>query len=133
MDIKSSEEKWIKVYECPVPQSNSKILLEELLEENSIPYRGDIEGYWTGVRVPKYNEKFVIYVDPKFKLQAEKYIKEINNEDNILKDDIKELQTNENTEVEAKNFAKKQKMMIMIYIGIVVAMVLSIMIAGIFA
>ena len=62
-----------------------------------------------------------------------KYIKQIYNKDNILIDDIKELQTNENTEVEAKNFAKKQKIMLMIYIGIVVSMVASIMIAGIFA
>lgn len=130
MDI---EEKLIKIYEGPVPEDDTKILLQELLEENNIPYRGDIEGYWTGVRVPKYNEKFVIYVEPKFKLQAEKYIEEINNEDNILTDDIEELQTNENTEVEAKNFAKKQKIMQRVLIGIVVAMVVSIMIAGIFA
>ena len=130
MDI---EEKLIKIYEGPVLEDDSKILLQELLEENNIPYKAQIEERWTGIRVPKYNEKFVIYVDPKYKLQAEKYIDEINNEDNILKDDIKELQTNENTEVEAKNFAKKQKIMLMIYIGIVVAMVASIMIAGIFA
>lgn len=130
MDI---EEKLIKIYEGPVPEDNSKILLQELLEENNIPYKAQIEERWTGIRVPKYNMHFAIYVENKYKSQAEKYIKQIYNKDNILSDGIKELQTNENTEVEAKNFAKKQKIMLMIYIGIVVAMVASIMIAGIFA
>lgn len=129
MDI---EEKLIKIYESPVPENNSKILLQELLEENSIPYRGDIEGYWTGIRVPKYHEKFVIYVESKFKLQAEKYVKEIENEYNILTDNIEELQTDEDTEYEAKKFAKKQKIMQKILIGMVVAMVAAIIIAGIF-
>ena len=130
MDI---EEKLIKIYEGPVPEDDSKILLQELLEENNIPYKAQIEERWTGIRVPKYNVNFAIYVENKYKSQAEKYIKQIYNKDNILIDDIKELQTNENTEVEAKNFAKKQKIMLMIYIGIVVSMVASIMIAGIFA
>lgn len=127
------EDKWIKIYECQATEAKSKILLQELLEENNIPYKGQIEHCWTGHRLPKYNEKFVIYVEPRFKSQAKKYIKEIDNEENILKENIKELQTNEDTEYEAKKIAKRQKAMILIYTGIVIAMAVLAMIAGIVA
>ena len=63
MDI---EEKLIKIYEGPVPEDDSKILLQELLEENNIPYKAQIEERWTGIRVPKYNVNFAIYVENKY-------------------------------------------------------------------
>ena len=127
------EKDLIKIYEGPVPKDNSKILLQELLEENNIPYKGQIEEYWTGIRIPKYNTKFVIYVEDKFKSQVQKYIKEIYNEDTISVDNIEELQTDDDTEYEAEKFAKKQKTMQKILIGIVTAMVLSVIIVGILA
>ena len=77
--------------------------------------------------------KFVIYVEDKFKSQVQKYIKEIYNEDNISVDNIEETQTDDDTEYEAEKFAKKQKLMQKILIGIVTVMVLSVIIVGMFA
>lgn len=133
MDTKYQEE-WIKVYESSIPNFNSKGWLEELLEEKGIPYRGDIEQGWTGIgKYSKYYEKYVIYVPLKFKLEIERYIKEFNDEENILTEGIEELQTNEDTEEESKKFAQKQKLMQRVLIGIVIAMVVSIMIASLLA
>ena len=126
-----NEEKLIKIYEENVPEDNSKILLQKLLEENNIPYKGEIKEYWTGLRIAKYNTKFVIYVEEKFKSQAQEYVKEIYNEDNILDDNIKEIKTDENTEDEEKIINKRQKIMQRTLVGIVGAMVLSIIIIAI--
>lgn len=44
------EDKWIKIYECPVPEQQSKIWLQEILEDNNISFESRVESYWVGIR-----------------------------------------------------------------------------------
>ena len=126
-------DKYINIYECPVPEKQTKMFLEEILEENNIPFETKIESYWLGKRLPEYKEKLVIYIPVEFKQQVQGYIDEINNLQNIITEGIEELDVKEqydDTEKEAKKVAKKQKMMILIYVGILLVMVASILIVG---
>lgn len=86
-------------------------------------------------KIPEYKEKLVIYIPVEFKQQVQEYIDEFNNSPNILAEDIEELKIqkdNEDVEYISKKVAKKQKTMIMIYLGIVIMMIVSIFIAAMF-
>lgn len=103
------------------------------MEENNIPFETRIESYWQGRRIPEYKEKLVIYIPVDFKQQVQGYIDEINNPQNIITEGIEELEIQEeydDTEKESKKVEKKQKMMIMIYVGILISMIVAVLIAG---
>lgn len=124
---------WIKVYEYSNTKTSSKIWLEDLLESNNIPFRNEVKSYWEGnVKSPSYKEKILIYIPIDFKSQVEKYIEEYNDENNILSKDIEELKTNDDTEYEARKTTKKQQIIKKVFAGIVIAMIVSIVLAGIF-
>jgi len=65
--------------------------LHDILDDNQIPYRIEIEGYWPGRR--KFVESQGVYVEEKNAKKARRLIKEFKRTENILLDEsIKETQ-----------------------------------------
>lgn len=80
------KEKWVRIIET---NSNNKTWLHDILDDNKIPYKEDIESYWDGwIKAPKYKEKVFISVPIKYEKQVLEYIEEYNNLNNIVIDDL---------------------------------------------
>ena len=128
------DENWIKLYETTNEDEILKYLKKEF-DKNNIKYKVDLEEKWEGIRIPKYIRKFVVYVQDKFENGAEKVLNQYyeNNKATIKEvNEIQELNVNEedDTEIESKKIAKKQKRAVLIYIGIVICMLITIIVAA---
>lgn len=57
------EEEWIEIYELQEYQeTGERILIEQILIDENIPYNKEIEEYWEGIRLPKYKKRLKIYI-----------------------------------------------------------------------
>ena len=126
-------ENWIKILEITERHEILEYLKKEF-DENNIKYKIKFEDKWEGRSLPKYIGKFAVYVQEKFKDEAEKIIDRYyeNNEEIIeVIDEKEEGKTEDNeTEEESKKIAERQKITIKIYTGIVICMIISAIIVG---
>ena len=76
------------VYKCV---GKEREWLEDVLDDNSIPYTIEIERYWTGIKKPHYNEIRCVYVDRIYAQQVMEFIEEFNNPENAVYDGIEDL------------------------------------------
>lgn len=76
--------------------AKEKLWLEEILDDNSIPYKTEIVPYWVGVQYAKYHEKKCIYVDKIYEQTVLAYIAEYNNPYNVIEKYIETFESAEN-------------------------------------
>jgi len=124
------QEKCFKIIET---MKEDEILeyLKKKFDENNIKYRIELQEIWEGNIIPNYIGKFVVYVEEQFKGKAEKLLNQYYANNKIIIEESNE--EDDETEKESKKINKKQKMAMRIYLGIVICMVLSIIIAATFA
>lgn len=128
-------EKWVKILETMEENKILKYLKKEF-DENNIKYKIDLEEGWEGnIRTPNYIGKFVVYVQDGFESKTEEILSQYYENNGITSEEVDEIEEDDkdDTELESKKIAKKQKMAIKIYIGIIICMVMSIIVAGILA
>ena len=130
------EQKWIKIcesYEYLDSKLNLKIWLHDLLDENNIPYKNEVESYWEGsVRTPEYKEKLIIYIPSEYQKQVEEYISDYNSPDNILSEDIEEFECEDDSELDAQNIENRQRKMLKIMGLVIFGMILTVILCAIF-
>ena len=125
------DENWIKILETIKDDEVLEYLKEEF-DKNNIKYKIELEEKWEGIRVPKYIGKFVVYIQNEYKNKYEKILNQYykNNETVIGEvDKLQEIKGDE-TEIESKKTAKKQKIVVKIYLGIVICMVIALIVAA---
>ena len=125
------DENWIKILETIKDDEVLEYLKEEF-DKNNIKYKIELEEKWEGIRVPKYIGKFVVYIQNEYKNKSEKILNQYykNNETVIGEvDKLQEIKGDE-TEIESKKTAKKQKIVVKIYLGIVICMVIALIVAA---
>lgn len=148
------KENYIKVYEYQLEykwndelekeRTNKKVWIQEILEENNIPYKEKVERYYifdqpryisSSMLVSNNREVMEIYVPIQFEAKVKGYIDEYNNTDNLIMQEIPELVDIE-FEKEEKNvneFEKSKKMVNMAMyavLGIIIIMVLLLFLYG---
>lgn len=147
------DKKWIKVLET---NKEDEILpyLKKKMDDNHIPYKMDLEEAWEGsARTPAYIAKFVVYVDSDFESKVEEIVYEYYKENELTSEEIQKIEELSNanyednemsseeiqkteeveedeTEIECKKIAKKRKIAIQIYFGIMICIIIAIIIAG---
>ena len=52
---------YIKIYEA---EGTERVWFQDVLDDNNIPYRIEIEPYWTGIQISVYHERQIFFVDP---------------------------------------------------------------------
>lgn len=100
-------EDWIRIYEfydCDSSKLGEKIWLNDVLEDNNIPYSNEVVSYWTGIKIPQYHEKLCVYIQEEYKKQVLEYINEYDDPDNIVND----VSTNHET-FAAKDFKERDE------------------------
>lgn len=126
------EEKWIKVYEVDNYKTNTSVWLEEILKEDNIPYKTEIEEYWVGIRIPKYMQRLKIFIPEEYEENIKKYIEECENPNSLDIQNIEELKdVNEDEndkEIKKYNNIRKRFFRYFIYF-IAIVMILFIMAA----
>ena len=122
-------ENWIKILEIIEKYEILEYLKKEF-DENNIKYKIKFEEKWEGRRLPKYIGKFVVYVQEKFKDEAEKIIDRYYENNEEIIEVIDETEDNE-TEKESKKIAERQKITIKIYTGIVCMIIIAIIVGTI--
>ena len=106
------ENDWIKIYEVDNYKINTSIWLEDLLKNDNIPYKNEIEEYWIGVRIPKYRQRLKVFIPRKYENIVKEYIKEYENPKSSEDENIEELKkvndTENNIEIEKYNKIRKR-------------------------
>ena len=128
-------ENWCKLIET---KKDDKVLefIKKKFDEKNIIYKIELKERWEGIRVQKYIGTFVVYVKEEFMDMAEEMLTKYYEENTKIENKEKhfELDTKEdNTEEESKKISRRQDILGKILIAIVMAMVLSIILAGTFA
>lgn len=128
---------WIRILEI---MNEDEILeyLKEEFEQSNIKYKIELEESWEGsIRNPKYNGKFVVYVQEGFESQVEKILNKYYESNETAIEEYDELQESneieDETELESKRIAKKQKNAIKIYVTIILFMIISIIVVALLA
>lgn len=103
--------------------------LKKEFGENNIKYKIELEEKWEGIRIPEYIGKFVIYVQEKFKEEAEKILIRYYEKGEEIIEVIDKGEDNE-AEKESKKVAQRQKVIIKIYTVIILCMIISTIIVG---
>jgi len=124
-------ENWINVYEFNKTSEETMQWLFTLLDEEKIPYKKEIKENWIGYRMPKYEQSIIIYVPKEYKEKVESYLKEYNNPNNIVYEDVEELKNAFNDDKEEKREYKNRNIAKKILAIIPFAMILIIIICGI--
>lgn len=128
-------ENWIKILETIKDDKILKFIKKEF-DENNIKYKIDLEERWEGnIRTPKYIGKFVVYVLDKSESEAQKILNQYYKKNDIIVEKVDKIEEidkieEEETEIESKKIAKKQKMAIKVYVGIVICMLISLIVVG---
>lgn len=125
------KENWIKILET-VKEDEILEHLKKEFDKNNIKYKIELEERWEGIRVPKYIGKFVIYIQDEFESKAEKILNQYYKDSETVIEEADELEgiKKDETEIESKKIAKKQKMAIKIYLVIVICMIIAIIVAA---
>ena len=121
------EEKWIEIYELQEYQeTGERILIEQILIDENIPYNKEIEEYWEGIRLPKYKKRLKIYIPKKYKKIVEKYIEESEDSKFIIKDNIEELKNvdDEQNDEEVRKYNKIGKIGFGLWMGFIFIVVI---------
>ena len=116
------EEEWIEIYELQEYQeTGERILIEQILIDENIPYNKEIEEYWEGIRLPKYKKRLKIYIPKKYKKIVEKYIEESEDSKFIIKDNIEELKDvdDEQNDEEVRKYNKIGKIGFGLWMGFI--------------
>ncbi len=121
------EEEWIEIYELQEYQeTGERILIEQILIDENIPYNKEIEEYWEGIRLPKYKKRLKIYIPKKYKKIVEKYIEESEDSKFIIKDNIEELKDvdDEQNDEEVRKYNKIGKIGFGLWMGFIFIVVI---------
>lgn len=121
------EEEWIEIYELQEYQeTGERILIEQILIDENIPYNKEIEEYWEGIRLPKYKKRLKIYIPKKYKKIVEKYIEESEDSKFIIKDNIEELKDvdDEQNDEEVRKYKKIGKIGFGLWMGFIFIVVI---------
>ena len=121
-------ENWIKILEI-IKEDEILEYLKKEFGENNIKYKIELEEKWEGIRIPEYIGKFVIYVQEKFKEEAEKILIRYYEKGEEIIEVIDKGEDNE-AEKESKKVAQRQKVIIKIYTVIILCMIISTIIVG---
>ena len=121
-------ENWIKILEI-IKEDEILEYLKKEFGENNIKYKIELEEKWEGIRIPEYIGKFVIYVQEKFKEEAEKILIRYYEKGEEIIEVIDKGEDNE-AEKESKKVAERQKVIIKIYTVIILCMIISTIIVG---
>lgn len=126
------DENWYKVIEASKDDEILEYLKSELDKKN-IKYKIDLEERWEGsIKTPKYVGKFVLYVQNEFYNQIEEILNKYYENNAVSVENIEDFGKNEdNIEKESKKIFNRQKIILGVYIGIVMLMVISVIIATI--
>lgn len=105
------EDDWIKIYEVDHYKVNTSVWLEDLLKNDNIPYKDEIEEYWIGMRIPKYRQKLKVFIPKKYENIVKEYIKEYENPKSSDTKNVEELKNVNDTEndVEIEKYNKIRK------------------------
>ena len=130
-------EKWIKVIETT---KEDKILdyLKKEFDESNIKYKFELKEKWEGAKMPKYIGNIVLYVQDTFENEAQEILnRHYENNETVMEETEKIPENDERQEdeieIESKERTKKQKIAMIIYMGIVICMIISFIIAGLLA
>ena len=123
-------ENWIGVCEYNREEKDTIEWLVKLLEEEKIPYKEEFKENWFGYRKPMYQENIIVYVPNKYKEKVESFLKEYNDPNNIVYEEVEELKDISNEEEQVKEL-KKGKMAQKALAWIPIGMVLIVIICGI--
>ena len=125
-------EEWINVFEFNKKWENSAIWLLELLDEEKIPHKEETKECWSGSKkYAKYEQNVVVYVPKEFKEKVESYIKEYNNPNNIIYEEVEELRDISNDEEEFKLTKISKKIIMGIFFGVMIIVAIGIIISSI--
>ena len=118
------ENDWIKIYEVDNYKINTSIWLEDLLKNDNIPYKNEIEEYWIGVRIPKYRQRLKVFIPRKYENIVKEYIKEYEDPKSLENENVGELKkvndTENNIEIEKYNKIRKRFFRYWLYFFIMV-------------
>ena len=122
--MKHMENDWIKIYEVDNYKINTSIWLEDLLKNDNIPYKNEIEEYWIGVRIPKYRQRLKVFIPRKYENIVKEYIKEYEDPKSLENENVEELKkvndTENNIEIEKYNKIRKRFFRYWLYFFIMV-------------
>ena len=99
---------WVNVCEYNKESEDLAKWLIQLLDEEKIPHKEELKESWIGHKIPKYVQKIIVYVPKEYKEKVDSYIKEYNNPNNIVYEEIEELRNVCNDEEEQKREYKKR-------------------------
>jgi len=127
---------WIEILEFNKKSKETWDYFLKLLDDEKIPYKEEIKEAWEGsARRPQYEQYVLFYVPEEYKEKVEAYLKEYNNPDNIIYEEIEELENvssdeeDEKGEDNRRNIAEKILVLtpfIMIFIVIICGIISNI-------
>ena len=119
---------WIEIMKFNKKSEETWNSFLKLLDDEKIPHKEEIKECWEGsARIPRYEQYVLVYVPEEYKGKVEAYLKEYNNPENIVYEEIEELKSVPSEDEEEKREYKKrniaQKILILtpfIMVGIVI-------------
>ena len=110
--MKYLENDWVKIYEVDNYKINTSIWLEDLLKNDNIPYKNEIQEYWIGTRIPEYRQRLKVFIPRKYENIVKEYIKEYENPKLSEDENVGELKnvndTENDKEIEKYNKIRKR-------------------------
>lgn len=128
-------ENWIEIFEYNQKEKDKIKWFLELLEEEKIPYKEEIQEKWQGHRIPIYQQNIIVYVPMEYKEKVEEFLKQYDNPNNIVYEDAEELRNISSEEEEQlkeiKNGRIAQKMLAWIPIGMVIIVIICMIVSSV--
>ena len=126
---------WIEVLEYNQKEKERIKWFLELLEEEKIPYKEEIQEKWQGRRIPIYQQNVIIYIPIEYKEKVDGFLKQYDNPSNIVYEDVEELRNISSEEEEQLKEIKKgrmaQKMLAWIPIGMVIIVIICMIVSSV--
>lgn len=128
-------ENWIEVLEYNQKEKERIKWFLELLEEEKIPYKEEIQEKWQGRRIPIYQQNVIIYIPIEYKEKVDGFLKQYDNPSNIVYEDVEELRNISSEEEEQLKEIKKgriaKKMLAWIPIGMVIIVIICMIVSSV--
>ena len=126
---------WIEVLEYNQKEKERIKWFLELLEEEKIPYKEEIQEKWQGRRIPIYQQNVIIYIPIEYKEKVDGFLKQYDNPSNIVYEDVEELRNISSEEEEQLKEIKKgriaKKMLAWIPIGMVIIVIICMIVSSV--
>ena len=126
---------WIEIFEYNQKEKDKIKCFLELLEEEKIPYKEEIQEKWQGRRIPIYQQNVIIYIPIEYKEKVDGFLKQYDNPSNIVYEDVEELRNISSEEEEQLKEIKKgrmaQKMLAWIPIGMVIIVIICMIVSSV--